>query len=158
MKNIIYSRLKHTGAALMITLLVSSCAQQSSVTSAPHRTQASSMQMATVVSSYPIRVTKNSGVGAMAGGLGASAIGYKNLGSGTGRIVGSMLGSMIGSFTGRAAESKIRETSAQEVTIKINNRTHTLMSKNLPPLRRGDTVMAYTNVYGHPLSIKPVRQ
>ncbi len=153
-----YINLKNSSVAIAIMFLASSCAQQSSVTHAPHRTEASSMQVATVVSSYPVRVTKNSGVGAMAAGLGGSAVGYKNVGSGTGRIVGSMLGSIVGGITGRAAESKIRETAAQEVTIKLNNQTHTLISKNLPLLKSGDSVMAYTNVYGKPLSIKPVRQ
>jgi len=153
----VYRILKYAGAALAVMLIANSCAQQSSVTDAPHRTKASSMQMATVVSSYPVRVTKNSGVGSMAGSLGGAAIGYKNLGSGTGRLIGGIAGHIIGAFSGRAAESKIRETSAQEVTIKVNNRTHTLISKNLPPLRKGDTVMAFTNVYGTPLTIKPVR-
>lgn len=148
---------KMMSAGLTMLFLVSSCSQQTSVTDAPHRTQASSAQVATVVSSYPIRVTGNSGVGAVAGSLGGSAVGFKNLGSGTGRFVGSLLGSMIGGYTGRAAESKARETSAQEVTIRIKNQNHTLISKNLPQLRKGDTVMAYTNVYGKPLSISPVR-
>ncbi|MGJ8657965.1 MAG: hypothetical protein ACSHX6_16070 [Akkermansiaceae bacterium] len=115
------------------------------------------MQMATVVSSYPIRVTKNSGVGGFAGSLGGAAVGYKNIGSGTGSIVGGIAGQLVGAFSGRALESKVRETSAQEVTIRMNNQTHTLISKNLPPLTKGDTVMAFTNVYGQPLSIKAVR-
>lgn len=155
--NVLHLKSSVVALSVACLFLATSCAQQTSVTDAPHRTNASSMQMATVVSSYPIRVTKNSGVGAMAGGLGGSAVGYKNIGSGTGSIVGSMLGSMVGGFTGRAAESKVRETAAQEVTIKMNNQTHTLISKNLPPLKSGDSVMAYTNVYGKPLSIKPAR-
>jgi outer membrane lipoprotein SlyB len=153
----VYRILLNVGFALAVMLLVNSCAQQSSVTHAPHRTKASSMQMATVVSSYPIRVTKNSGLGGMAGSLGGAAIGYNNIGSGTGRLIGGIAGQLIGAFSGRAVESKIRETNAQEVTIRVNNRTHTLISKNLPPLRKGDTVMAFTNVYGTPLNIKPVR-
>ena len=143
----------YTAVSFLTLFLASSCAQQTGVTDAPHRTTVSSMQKARVVNSYPIRMTKNSGVGAMLAGLGGSAIGYKNVGSGTGQYLGGMAGQMLGALGGRAAESKVRETSAQEVTVTYNNQTHTLISKDLPPLKSGDSVMAYTNAYGKPLRI-----
>ena len=148
--------LRNTMLAVCTTLSISSCAQQSSVTKAPHRTQASQEQLATVVSSYPIRVTKNSGVGAVAGGIGGSVLGSK-VGSGSGSFAGAVGGQLLGLLGGRKAESAIRETDAQEVTIKIENRKYTLVSKNNRTFKSGEKVMASTNVYGTPLSIKPIK-
>lgn len=135
-------------------VFMSSCAQQSSVTHAPHRTEASQTKQATVISSYPIKITKNSGVGGIAGSVGGTVLGSK-VGSGAGRYAGAIGGQLLGLFGGRKAESAIRQTSAQEVTIQIENSKYTLVSKNTRTLRKGETVTVNTNVYGTPLSIKP---
>lgn len=143
----------NSGLLSVIILFISSCIQQTSVVDAPHRTSESGMQKAVVMSSYPIRMTKNSGIGGMLAGLGGSAIGYKHLGSGAGQYLGGVAGQILGAYGGNTAESKIREIGAQEVTVKMNNEEHTLISKNLPQLKSGDSVMAYTNAYGKPIRI-----
>ncbi len=156
MKNNHNNIFRNSMLAAFTALLVSSCAQQSSITHGPHRTQASEAKRATVVSSYPIKVTKNSGIGGIAGSVGGSVLGSK-VGSGAGSFAGSVGGQLLGLFGGRKAESVIREKSAQEVTIKIENRKYTLVSKDTRIFRKGETVMAYTNVYGTPLSIKALK-
>lgn len=146
---------KRVTLAAVTVVFVSSCAQQSSVTHAPHRTEASQTRQATVVSSYPIRVTKNSGVGSVAGSVGGAVLGSK-VGSGSGSFAGAIGGQLLGLFSGRKAESVIREKSAQEVTIEIGGRKHTLVSKGSRTFKAGEKVTAFTNVYGTPLSIQPL--
>ncbi len=147
----------HLFSLVCLAFLGNSCAPSGGVTHAPHRTEVSNTLLGTVVNSYPIRVTKNSGLGAMAAGLGGSAAGYKNLGSGNGRILGAIAGRMAGAITGRAAESKLREKGAQEVTVRFNNKNHRVISKGLPTLGKGDKVMVHRNVYGKVLTLSLVQ-
>lgn len=136
----------------VLMVFISSCAQNSSVTKAPHRTTAVNKIAGTIQSSYPITTSKNSGFGSALGSLGGS-IGGANIGSGTGRIVGAFTGGLLGSIGGSKTETTVRQQSAQELILKINEKTYKFINNSNNSYHAGDKIWVNTNVYGDPLSI-----
>lgn len=143
--------------ALIAAFLLCHCANPSQVTHAPHRTSPSRALSGVVTSSYPVKYTRRSGIGAAIGSIGGAALGSR-IGSGyTSRIAGSMAGSILGGLGGHAAEGALRERYAREISVRAEGRTYRTISDVSPPLRRGDRVLVLTNVYGHVLNIVPSR-
>jgi len=127
----------------VLMVFISSCAQNSSVTKAPHRTTAVNKIAGTIQSSYPITTSKNSGFGSALGSLGGS-IGGANIGSGTGRIVGAFTGGLLGSIGGSKTETTVRQQ---------NEKTYKFINNSNNSYHAGDKIWVNTNVYGDPLSI-----
>lgn len=143
--------------ALISVFLLCHCAPPRQMTYAPHRTSPSKALSGVVTSSYPVKYTRRSGIGAAIGSIGGAALGSR-IGSGyTSHIAGSMAGSILGGIGGHAAEGALRERYAHEITVSAEGRTYRTISDVNPPLRRGDRVLVLTNVYGHVLNIVPSR-
>ena len=146
-----------TVGALIAAFLLCQCVSNRQVTYAPHRTSPSKALSGVVTSSYPVKYTKRSGIGAAIGSVGGAALGSR-IGSGyTSRIAGSMGGSLLGGLGGHAAEGALRERHAREITVRAEGRNYKTISDVNPPLREGARVLVLTNVYGHVLSIVPSR-
>ena len=79
------------------------------------------IQMGTVelVHNVKIEGTKSS-VGGIAGGAAGAAVG-STIGSGTGKTVATVFGAIVGGLGGAAAEEKVTQKDALEITVKLDN-------------------------------------
>ena len=135
-------------------LFLASCSQDYSVNNAPHRKTVSATVAGVVEQSHPVTVSKNIGAGSTIGGLGG-ALGGASVGSGTGRYASAVAGRFLGALAGSKAETQIRQKDAQEVMVKINGKSHKLISIGQDTFKPGDKVWAATNSFGEPLTITP---
>jgi Outer membrane lipoprotein len=121
-RNIMLNR-KHTGALLLITLILSGCASSLSggAYSRDQARKTQEVQMATVESVRNVQIegTKTpigSGAGAVVGGVAGSGVG-----SGKGSTVGSVLGAVAGGLLGAAAEEGLTRQPGLEITVRFDS-------------------------------------
>ena len=140
---------------MVLALVFCQCASRSEVTHATHRATPSGEISGVVTSSYPVKYTKRSGIGAVVGSVGGAILGSR-IGSGrASSFAGSVGGSLIGGIGGNAAEGAARSRSAREITVRAEEKTFRTITSNNPPLEKGDSVLILTNVYGQILRVVP---
>jgi len=132
-----------------------SCTQSSPyhVTDAPHLTAPHTMVKGKVVSSYPIKISSNSGVGSVTGAIAGSVIGNQ-IGSGNGRALALIGGYLAGAFIGSQIETDINTVKAQDTQFKVGDKLYRMVLKDEKPLSKDDPLWVYKNVYGQIINVK----
>lgn len=117
-------KIKKTGLVIAIMCVVlTGCASSRSgkVYSRDQARRSQTIQMGIVelVHNVLIEGTKSS-VGGLAGGAAGAALG-STIGSGTGKTVAAVFGAIAGGLAGSAAEEKVTQKDAFEITVKLDN-------------------------------------
>lgn len=108
---------------ILVALALSACASSRSgdVYSRDQARREMSIRQGVVDSVREVRMEgTRSGVGTMAG-AGLGGVAGSNVGGGKGQIVGAILGAVAGGLIGSAAEEKLTEKNALEISVRLDN-------------------------------------
>ena len=128
---------------LVAVLFLSACASSRSgdVYSRDQTRREMSLRLGVVDSVREVRMEgTRSGVGSLAG-AGVGGVAGSTIGGGKGQIIGAIVGAVAGGLAGSAAEEKLTEKNALEITVRLDNGEVIAVVQEMGEVfRRGDRV------------------